>query len=56
MKLVNVELIKGVIKELGIEDKININNDYISFLLDNPCKKILSIRKKAYKINYILLY
>ena len=46
MKLVNVELIKGVIEELGIKDKININDDYISFLLDNPCEKILSIRKK----------
>ena len=46
MKPVNVELIKGVIEELGIKDKININDDYISFLLDNPCEKILSIRKK----------
>jgi len=46
MKLVNVELIKGVIKKLGIENKININDDYISFLLDNPREKILSIRKK----------
>lgn len=46
MKLVNVELIKGVIEELRIKDKININDDYIAFLLDNPCEKILSIRKK----------
>ena len=49
MKLVNVELIKGVIEELGIKDKINIKDDYISFLLDNPCEKILSIRKKINK-------
>lgn len=46
MKLVNVNLIKGVIEELGIKDKISINDDYISFLLDNPCEKILDIRKK----------
>lgn len=46
MKLVNVELIKGIIEELGIKDKININDDYISSLLDSPCEKILSIRKK----------
>lgn len=46
MKLVNVDLIKGIIKELDIEDKININDDYIKFLLDNPCEKIRKLRKK----------
>lgn len=46
IKLVNVNLIKGIIKELDIEDKININDDYINFLLDNPCEKIRQTRKK----------
>jgi len=46
MKLVNVNLIKGIIEELNIKDKIKINDDYISFLLDNPCEKILNLRKK----------
>lgn len=46
MKLVNVELIKGIIEELNIQDKININDEYISFLLDNPCDKITLARQK----------
>lgn len=46
MKLVNVELIKGIIEELNIQDKININDEYISFLLDNPCDKIIEARQK----------
>jgi DNA-binding transcriptional regulator YiaG len=46
MKLVNIALIKGIIKELDIEDKIKINDDYIKFLLDNPCDKIRKLRKK----------
>ena len=46
MKLVNVELIKGVIEELNIQDQININDDYIAFLLDNPCEKIIQARAK----------
>ena len=46
MKLVNIDLIKGIISELGIEDKININDEYIQFLLDNPCEKIRKTRKK----------
>ena len=46
MKLVNVELIKGIIEELYIQDKININDEYISFLLDNPCNKIIQARQK----------
>ena len=46
MKLVDINLIKGIIKELDIEDKININDDYIAFLLDNPCKKIFNLRQK----------
>jgi len=46
LKLVNVKLIKDIIKELDIEDKITINDDYIAFLLDNPIQTILDFRKK----------
>lgn len=46
LKLVNINLIKDVIKELNIEDKIIINDDYIAFLLDNPSKTIVDFRKK----------
>lgn len=46
LKLVNVKLIKDIIKELDIEDKIVINDDYIAFLLDNPSQTILDFRKK----------
>lgn len=45
-KLVNVNLIKGIIEELGIKDKLKINDDYITFLLDNPCDKITAIRNE----------
>lgn len=46
MKLLDINLIKDVIKELDIEDKININDDYIIFLLDNPHQTIIFLRKK----------
>lgn len=46
LKLVNIKLIKDIIKELDIEDKIIINDDYIAFLLNNPSKAILDFRKK----------
>lgn len=46
LKLVNINLIKDIIKELNIEDKIIINDDYIAFLLDNPIQTILNFRKK----------
>lgn len=46
LKLVNINLIKDVIKELDIADKIIINDDYIAFLLNNPSKAILDFRKK----------
>lgn len=46
MKNVNVELLKSIIEELEIKDKLNINDDYIAFLLDNPCEKILNARKR----------
>lgn len=46
LKLVNVKLIKDIIKELDIADKIVMNDDYIAFLLDNPSQTILDLRKK----------
>lgn len=46
LKLVNIKLIKDIIKELNIEDKIIINDDYISFIFDNPSKAIIDFRKK----------
>ena len=46
LKLVDINLLKGVIKELGIEDKIIIDDDYINFLLNDPCKNIIDIRKE----------
>ena len=46
LKLVNVKLIKDIIKELDIEDKIVMNDNYIAFLLDNPSRTILDFRKK----------
>ncbi len=46
IKAVNINLIKGIIEELDIKDKINVNDDYIEFLLNNPCEKIKSARKK----------
>ncbi|MFA7515087.1 MAG: helix-turn-helix domain-containing protein [Bacilli bacterium] len=46
MKLVDINLIKSIIKELDIKDKLNINDDYIKFLLNNPCKTIYKIRNE----------
>lgn len=46
MKLININLIKDIIKELNIEDKIIINDDYISFIFNNPSKAIIDFRKK----------
>lgn len=46
MKLVNINLLKDVIKELKIEEKININDEYILFLLNNPSKKVIELRNK----------
>ncbi len=46
MKLVDIKLLESIIKELKIEDKLVINDDYIEFLLNDPCKKIKYIRKQ----------
>lgn len=45
MKLIDINLIKDIIKELDIKDKLIINDEYIEFLLDSPCERILNIRK-----------
>lgn len=45
MKLIDVNLIKDVIKELDIKDKIIINDDYVEFLLNSPCERLLNIRQ-----------
>ncbi len=39
-------MIKDIIKELDIENKIVMNDDDIAFLLDNPIQTILDFRKK----------
>lgn len=46
LKLVNGDLIKKIIKELKIEDKIVINDEYIKFLLNEPIKIITDFREK----------
>lgn len=46
MKLVDIKLLESVIKELKIEDKLIINDDYIEFLLNDPCKNIVDIRQE----------
>ena len=46
MKLININLVKDIIKELDIEDKIIMNDDYISFIFNNPSKAIMDFRKK----------
>lgn len=46
MKLVNINLIKGIIEELGLHDKIKINDDYVDFLLNNPCERLFNIRQE----------
>lgn len=46
IKLINVGLIKAIIKELEIEDKIIINDDYILFMLNKPSEQLRDFRKK----------
>lgn len=48
MKLYNVNLIKGVIRELNIQNELVINDDYLEFLLGNPCKYVISVRKSLH--------
>ena len=45
MKLIDINLIKDIIKELDIKDKIIINDEYVEFLLNNPCERLLDIRQ-----------
>lgn len=44
-KLVNINLLKNILKELDIENKININDEYIKFLMNNPKDTIKNIRE-----------
>ena len=46
IKMVNVNLIRDVIKELDIEDKVVINDDYIAFVLNEPDQQLLEFRRK----------
>lgn len=45
IKLVNINLIKRILEELDIENKITINDNYISFLMNDPCNKLLKLRQ-----------
>ncbi|MCL2841864.1 MAG: helix-turn-helix domain-containing protein [Oscillospiraceae bacterium] len=45
-KFIDVDLIKRVLDELEIKDKVKINDDYIKFLLDNPSETITNFRKE----------
>ncbi len=45
-KLANLDLLKAVLKELHVEDKIKINDDYLVFLLNDSQKSIQELRKK----------
>lgn len=44
IKLINIDIIQGILKELNIEDKINMNDDYIAFILNNPSETIVNFR------------
>lgn len=46
IKLANVDFIKRILDELNIKDKVIINDEYISFLLDNPKQTIFNLRKQ----------
>lgn len=46
IKLANIDFIKRILKELDITDKVIINDEYISFLLDNPKETIFNLRKQ----------
>ena len=46
IKLINVSLIKDIIRELDIEDKISINDDYIDFMLNKPSEQLREFRRK----------
>ena len=45
IKLINTDLLIKIIKELEKYEKIDINDEYISFIINDPCKKIRDIRK-----------
>lgn len=46
MTHIDINRLNDIIKELGIENKIKINDDYILFILNNPSAKLKLFRKK----------
>ena len=44
--MVDIKILLDVLKELNIEDKVNINDDYLAFLINDSAKTIKEIRKK----------
>lgn len=45
-RMVDIKLLLAVLKELDIEDKVNINDDYLAFLINDSAKTIKELRKK----------
>jgi len=45
-RMVDIKILLDVLKELNIEDKVNINDDYLAFLINDSAKTIKEIRKK----------
>lgn len=44
--LYDLNIVKAIIEELDIKHKININDDYLKFILDSPSRFIKQYRKK----------
>lgn len=44
--LYNLDIVKPIIDELNIKNKIIINDDYLKFILNNPSEVIKQYRKK----------
>lgn len=52
IQLLNVETFNAIIKELGIKDKIVLNDDYLSFVLKGPGKVISDFMSKHHLSKY----
>lgn len=52
--LYNLDIIKAIIEEFNIKNKIKINDSYLEFLLDNPSEFIKEYRKKDNLTRYEL--
>ena len=46
IKLANIDFINRILEELNMKDKVIINDEYISFLLNNPKQTIFKLRKQ----------